>query len=209
MTGSFPASLRSTSPSETVAPRFCVYAQYFDAAPCPLSRCQDGAKPPTARSVMSATGPSRPRCTAWCSSMRPASSRTPRPAPDRSCRGSSRMSSTPSSSAASWPMASCGCAAANAVTTSSLPSAASAAASARRAVRGACRRPRRTWWTTSSRTCRYGNGCCPCRSRCACCWPRSPNGSRRCCRWCIVWSRGTCWAGPGSSPKKATAVRSR
>ncbi|MCA3223755.1 MAG: hypothetical protein ING40_03835 [Burkholderiales bacterium] len=41
------------------------------------------------------------------------------------------------------------------------------------------------------------------------CWPRNPNWSRRCCRWCIVWSRGTCWAGPVSSPKKATAVRSR
>ena len=26
----------------------------------------------------------------------------------------------------------------------------------------------------SSRRCRYGNGCCPCRSRCACCWPRRP-----------------------------------
>ncbi len=39
MTGSFLASLRSTSPSETVAPRYCINAQYFDAAPCPLSRC--------------------------------------------------------------------------------------------------------------------------------------------------------------------------
>ena len=38
---------------------------------------------------------------------------------------------------------------------------------------------------------------------------RAPNWSRRCCRWCIGWSRGACWAGPGSSPKKATAVRSR
>ncbi|MFN9744547.1 MAG: transposase zinc-binding domain-containing protein [Betaproteobacteria bacterium] len=27
------------------------------------------------------------------------------------------------------------------------------------------------------------HGCCRCRSRCACCWRLSPNGSRRCCRW--------------------------
>jgi hypothetical protein len=35
-----------------------------------------------AGSTTNATAPSRPRCTAWCSSMRPASSRTPRPALD-------------------------------------------------------------------------------------------------------------------------------
>ncbi|MFN8864282.1 MAG: transposase zinc-binding domain-containing protein [Flavobacteriales bacterium] len=44
--------------------------------------------------------------------------------------------------------------------------------------------PRGTWSITSSRTSRCGNGCCRCRSRCACCWPRSPSWSRRCCRWC-------------------------
>ncbi|WP_366819875.1 transposase zinc-binding domain-containing protein [Ottowia sp.] len=32
------------------------------------------------------------------------------------------------------------------------------------AAPGACRRPLRTWSTTSSRTCRCGNGCCRCRS---------------------------------------------
>ncbi len=40
------------------------------------------------------------------SSMRPASSPTPRPARTPSCRGSSRTSSTPSWNAASWPTAS-------------------------------------------------------------------------------------------------------
>ena len=40
---------------------------------------------------------------------------------------------------------------------------------------GARRRRRRTWSTTSSRTCRCGSGCCHCPSRCACCWQHSPS----------------------------------
>ena len=52
--------------------------------------------------------------------------------------------------------------------------AASAGDSVRRAAHGACRRRQRIWWTTSSRTCRYGNECSRRRCRCACCWPRSP-----------------------------------
>jgi len=127
--------------------------------------------------------PEQTTFTAWYSSTRPASSSTPRPAPDRSCPGSSRTSSTPSSTAASWRTACRDCAAASAATTSCWPSAASGGGSARHVVRGGCRRPRRTWWTTSSRTCLCGNGCCRCRSRCACCWPRSPSWPRRCCRW--------------------------
>ena len=37
------------------------------------------------------------------------------------------------------------------------------------AVRGACRRRQRTWSITSFRMCRCASGCCPRRSRCACC----------------------------------------
>ena len=43
-------------------------------------------------------------------------------------------------------------------------SAASAAGSAPHAARGGCRRPRRTWSTTSSPMCRCVSGCCRCRS---------------------------------------------
>jgi hypothetical protein len=82
------------------------------------------------------------------SSMRPASSRTPRPAPERGCRGSSRTSSTRSCSAASWRMASCACAETSADTTRCWRSVASGAGSVRRAERSACRRLRRTWWIT-------------------------------------------------------------
>jgi hypothetical protein len=64
--------------------------------------------------------------------------------------GSSRTSPTASLSPTSGPMASSGCAAASAARTSCWPSTASGAGSARHAARGACRRPRRTWWTTSS-----------------------------------------------------------
>ncbi len=38
-----------------------------------------------------------------------------------------------------------------------------------------CRRPRRSRSTLSLRAYRCGGGCCRCRSRCACCWPRSPS----------------------------------
>jgi len=105
--------------------------------------------PQPERCTTSATAPSRPRCTAWCSSTRPASLPTPRPAPGPRCRASSQKNSAPSSNAASWRTAFRGCAAASAATTSSWPSAASGAASARRAVRAGCRRRRRTWWTTA------------------------------------------------------------
>ncbi len=102
------------------------------------------------RSTTLATARSRPRCTAWCSSMpRPSSPRPKRP-PAPTCRSSSKTSSTPSSNAASWPMASCGCAAPTAATTSWSRSAASAGGFAPRAARDAWRRPRRIWWTTSS-----------------------------------------------------------
>ncbi|WP_293196611.1 transposase zinc-binding domain-containing protein [Ottowia sp.] len=77
------------------------------------------------------------------------------------------------------------------------------------AAPGACRRPLRTWSTTSSRTCRCGNGCCRCRSRCACCWPRSRNCPRRCCRWCSAWSRDICCGRRGSRLTKVTAAPSR
>ena len=32
------------------------------------------------------------------------------------------------------------------------------------------------------RMCQCASGCSRCRSRCVCCWPRSPSWSRRCCR---------------------------
>jgi DNA invertase Pin-like site-specific DNA recombinase len=68
--------------------------------------CKPSAGSPSGRRMAhrfttSATVPSRPRCTAWCSSSRPASSRTPRPAPAVNYHGSLRTSSTPSSSATS------------------------------------------------------------------------------------------------------------
>ncbi len=110
----------------------------------------------------------------WWSSTQPASSPTPKPAPAANRPGSSRTSSTPSSSAASWPRASCGCAAANAAPTSCWPAAASCGAPVLYAARAGCRRRQRIGWTPSSRACRYGNGCCPCRSRCARCWLPSP-----------------------------------
>lgn len=70
-------------------------------------------------------------------------------------------------------------------------------------VHGACRRRRRTWWITSSRMCPGGSGCCPCRSRCARCWPRNPSWSRRCCKWCCAWSRGICWMPPSSGSRRS------
>jgi hypothetical protein len=133
------------------------------------------ARPTAWRCTPRATDRSRPRCTDWCSSMRPASSRTPRPAPERGCRGSSSTSSTRSRSTASWRTASCACDAASAATTRCWRSVASGAGSVRRAARGACRRRRRIGWITSSRRCRCASGCCRCRSRCGCCWPRSPS----------------------------------
>ena len=90
------------------------------------------------RPTTSDTAPSNPSCTAWCSRTRPASSRTPRPAPDRSCRASSRTSSTRSSSAASSPTASRGYAAGSVGTTSCWRSAASVVRSVRHAVLQVC-----------------------------------------------------------------------
>ncbi|MBK9685634.1 transposase zinc-binding domain-containing protein [Ottowia sp.] len=45
--------------------------------------------------------------------------------------------------------------------------------------------------------------------RCACCWPRSRNWSRRCCRWCSAWSRDICCGRRGSRLTKVTAAPSR
>ena len=107
-------------------------------------------------------------------------------------------SSTPSWNAASWRTGSCACAAARVATTSCWPSAASGADSAPHAVPGACRRRRRTWWITSSAPVpvRQWVLSLPIPLRLAS-WPRSPNWSRLCCRWCSAWSRGTCWNTPG------------
>ena len=82
------------------------------------------------------------------------------------CRNSSKTSSIPSWSAASWHTASCAYAAPTAATTNWSPSVASAAGSAAHAVRGACRRAPRTWSTISSRACRCACGCFHCQSRC-------------------------------------------
>ena len=49
---------------------------------------------------------------------------------------------------------------------------------------GACRRPRRTWSTTSSPACRTASGFCHCRSRYAYWWPRNPSCLRPCFRTC-------------------------
>ena len=43
----------------------------------------------------------------------------------------------------------------------------------------------------------------------ACCWPRSRNWSRRCCRWCSAWSRDICCGRRGSRLTKVTAAPSR
>ncbi|WP_409981726.1 transposase zinc-binding domain-containing protein [Roseateles sp.] len=51
--------------------------------------------------------------------------------------------------------------------------------------------------------------CCPCRSRFACCWPRSASWSGWCCGWSSVSSRATCWRLPGSRSTKAMAAPSR
>ena len=70
------------------------------------------------------------------------------------------------SSAASWRMRlPAAAAAASAATTSCWPSAASARGFCPHAVRAHAADRLRTWSTTSSRTCRCGNGCCRCRSR--------------------------------------------
>ena len=102
----------------------------------------------TPRCTTSATAPSRPRCTAWCCSTRRAFSPRPKRPPAPACRNSSKTSSTPSWSAASWRTASCACAAPIVATTSSWRSVASAAGSVPRAGRGAWRRPLRTWSST-------------------------------------------------------------
>ncbi|MBP6252012.1 MAG: transposase zinc-binding domain-containing protein, partial [Rubrivivax sp.] len=44
----------------------------------------------------------------------------------------------------------------------------------RHSASGACRRTRRTWWTTPSPIFRGGSGRCHCRYHCVRCWPRSP-----------------------------------
>ena len=95
--------------------------------------------------MTTATAQRRPRCTAWFSSTPRPSSPKPKTLPAPTCRSSSKTSSTPASNAASWPTASCACAAATVGTTSWSRSAASGAGSAPHAARGGWRKRRRTW----------------------------------------------------------------
>lgn len=108
------------------------------------------------RPTTRATDPSRPRCTAWCSSTSRAFSLRlrPRKPPVPACRNSSKASSTRTSNAEFLLTASCACVAAIAGTTNWSPSVVGGAGSAPRAGRGACRRPPRTWSITSSRASR-------------------------------------------------------
>lgn len=82
----------------------------------------------------------RLRCTASCSSMPRVPSPRPKRPPVPGCRNSSKKSSTPAWSAASWRTASCACAATTATTTSWSRSAASAGGFAPRVGPGAWRR---------------------------------------------------------------------
>ena len=95
-----------------------VWAHHFGSHACKPSAGSPSGRRMAPRSTTSAPDRSRPRCTVWCSSTWPSSSPRPRPAPVPSCPGSSRTSPMPSRSAASWPTAPFGCAAANAATKS-------------------------------------------------------------------------------------------
>lgn len=123
---------------------------------------------PASRLTTSGIARIRPPFTAWCSSMRPASSLTARPTPNRSCRATSK---TEFDALLECDIVSqaflglhCGECCPNRLLALSCKRRAFCPSCG--AARGACRKPLLTWSTTSFRTCRRGNRCCRCRSRC-------------------------------------------
>jgi hypothetical protein len=96
-------------------------------------------------STASAIDRSRARCTAWCSSTRPASTPTPRPARVPSCRSSSRTSRRlPRMRHSGPPLPE------TALRRARARQAAGFQLQAARVLPVARRRPRHTWWTSSS-----------------------------------------------------------
>ena len=73
-----------------------VRAHHFGSLACKPSADRPRGRRTAPRCTTRGIARSRPRCTAWCSSMRPASSPTAMPAPEPRCPGSSRLILTPS-----------------------------------------------------------------------------------------------------------------